>query len=72
MVIFHCRVIVDQRVPSKIGRLWLVSKGNVLWKNSTNEVFVDVEHILFKYQHIPTLLYYMLLCELYAAIWENI
>ena len=47
-------MIVDQRVGAlkKMGRLWLTSfkRENVLWKKSTNEVLVDVEHIA-KHKH---------------------
>jgi len=50
MVVFHSRVIVDQRVGAL--KNWEVvvdefQRENVLWKKSTNEVFVDVEHVQY-------------------------
>ena len=66
MVIFHCRVIVDQRVGAP--KNWEVvvdefQRENALWKKSAHEVLADVEHKLY-YSNIsthPTILYYMLM-----------
>ena len=56
MVVFHSRVIVDQRVGAL--KNWEVvvdefQRENVLWKKSTNEVFVDVEHVPFRKEVTP-------------------